>query len=226
MADQWAADLAFRCPATTQGEWHSAAHRPTYEYEFDHAIPGQEAQGAVHSSDLPYVFGYFPKTGNIAGSFTEIDYKLAQLMETYWTNFAKMGNPNSSGVPPWPRFGDAQAYIRFTEEGQVEDAAGVRRRQCDVYPGIGGGAHETASISRAGRRASASGFRRWAGKVHAALPLMGRFGGRICGLTEASAEWNHPAIPRPAFPASSSSPASRLAKTQAADHATNFAAER
>ena len=31
-ADQWAADLVFRCPATAQGGWHNAAHHPTYEY--------------------------------------------------------------------------------------------------------------------------------------------------------------------------------------------------
>jgi carboxylesterase type B len=70
-ADPWAADLAFRCPATAQGGWHNAAHHPIYEYEFAHAIPGQEAQGAVHGSDLPYVFGYFPKWGNIAGQFAD-----------------------------------------------------------------------------------------------------------------------------------------------------------
>jgi len=133
VADQWAADVAFRCPATTQGGWHSGAHHPTYEYEFDHAIPGQEAQGAVHSSDLPYVFGYFPKEGNIAGKFGETDFKLADLMETYWTNFAKTGNPNSSNVPDWPQFGEAQTFIQFTQDGTVKKAAGLRSVQCAVY---------------------------------------------------------------------------------------------
>jgi para-nitrobenzyl esterase len=133
VADQWAADVAFRCPATTQGAWHTAAHHPTYEYEFDHAIPGQEAQGAVHSSDLPYVFGYFPKEGNIAGNFGETDFKLADLIATYWTNFARTGNPNSSSVPKWPLFGEAQALIQFTQDGSVVKAAGLRAAQCTVY---------------------------------------------------------------------------------------------
>jgi para-nitrobenzyl esterase len=131
--DQWPADLIFRCPATTQAQWHNAARHPTYEYEFDHAIPGQEAQGAVHSSDLPYVFGSFPKTGNLAGNAGVIDYKISDLIETYWTNFAKTGDPNSSGVPNWPQFGESQAFIQFTQDGKVVNAAGLRATQCNAY---------------------------------------------------------------------------------------------
>ncbi len=131
--DQWFADLVFRCPSTTEAAWHVAAHHPVYEYEFQHAIPGQEAQGAVHSADLPYVFGYFPKQGNISGNFGEIDVKLADLIETYWTNFAKTGDPNSSGVPKWPEFDGSQAYIEFMQDGRVASATGLRRAHCDLY---------------------------------------------------------------------------------------------
>jgi para-nitrobenzyl esterase len=131
-ADQWAADALFRCPSTTEAAWHYAAHHPTYEYEFEHAIPGQEAEGAVHSADLPYVFGFFPKSGNIAGKFGEIDTKLADLMETYWTNFAKTGNPNADKLPAWPQFGDSRTYLIFKQDGSVTTAAGLRSRQCDV----------------------------------------------------------------------------------------------
>jgi para-nitrobenzyl esterase len=126
VGDQWAADLVFRCPATAQGNWHTAAHHPTYEYEFDHAIPGQEAQGAVHGAELPYVFGAFPKSA-------ETDYKLADLTETYWTNFAKTGNPNSNGLPDWPEFGSSGTYIQFTQDGKVANAKGLRGPACKVY---------------------------------------------------------------------------------------------
>jgi para-nitrobenzyl esterase len=133
-ADQWFADLLFRCPVTTQAAWHSAAHQATYEYEFAHAIPGQEAAGAVHSSDLPYVFGFYPRAGNISGTFGEIDYKLANLMETYWTNFARNGNPNAGTLPHWPEFGGSQDFIKFTQDGHVvASAEGLRRPQCDLY---------------------------------------------------------------------------------------------
>jgi len=132
-ADQWSADMIFRCPSVTQAAWHVAAHNPTWEYEFNHAIPGQEAQGAVHSADLPYVFGFFPKTGNIAGNFTDVDKKLADLMETYWTNFAKTGNPNSSGLPNWPQQGSNGTYIQFQQDGNVESASALRPTQCGVY---------------------------------------------------------------------------------------------
>ena len=132
-ADQWAADLMIRCPATAQGGWHNAAHHPTYEYEFAHAIPGREVQGAVHGSELPYVFGYYPKGGNIAGKFTDGDIQLSDLMESYWTNFAKTGNPNSAGLPDWPQFGVERKFIRFAQDGKVVPMASLRDGPCGVY---------------------------------------------------------------------------------------------
>jgi para-nitrobenzyl esterase len=134
VADQLAADSFFRCPVTTQAGWHAAAHHLTYQYQFSRAIPGHEAEGAMHSGDLPYVFGYFPKTGNLTGSFGEVDRKLADLMETYWTNFAKTGNPNGGTLPNWPEFDGTQAFLEFTQEGTaVANSGPLRKSQCDLY---------------------------------------------------------------------------------------------
>nr|AYC79498.1 carboxylesterase family protein [uncultured bacterium] len=130
-ADQWTADMIFRCPAVTQATWHAAAGNPTWEYEFNHAIPGQKA--AVHSADLPYVFGYFPTWGNISGKFSDADKKLAELMGNYWTNFAKTGNPNAPGLPNWPQQAATGTYIQFQQGGSVETATGLRSTQCNLY---------------------------------------------------------------------------------------------
>jgi para-nitrobenzyl esterase len=132
-SDQWAADLILRCPATAQGGWHNAAHHPTYEYEFAHAVPGQEARGAVHGAELPFVFGYFPRGGGVTGNSANTDLQLSELMESYWTNFARTGNPNSAGLPEWPAFGDERKYIQFAQDGKVVPLASLRDGQCGVY---------------------------------------------------------------------------------------------
>ena len=34
-------------------------------------------------------------------------------MATYWTNFAKRGDPNGQGVPTWPTFSDANPAVMY-----------------------------------------------------------------------------------------------------------------
>ena len=138
-ADQWAADIAFHCPCAAQAQWHSAAQHPAYLYQFDHPIPGQEAQGAVHSGELPYVFGYFPKAGNIAGNFTDADFKLADLVETYWTNFARTGDPNGAGVARWEPLHEGAGYLEFGLDGKPAfRSQALRPAQCSVYRAVVG----------------------------------------------------------------------------------------
>jgi para-nitrobenzyl esterase len=133
-AGQWAADTVFHCPVVVEATWQLAARQPIYVYQFDHPIPGQEALGAVHSGELPYVFGNFPKSGNISGKFTEVDVRLADLMQTYWTNFAKTGSPNSPDVPKWPHLNEAGGYLEFMLDGHAEArSTHLRGPQCALY---------------------------------------------------------------------------------------------
>jgi len=133
-ADQWSADTRFRCPATTQAGWHAAAKHPTFVYQFDRAIPGHEAEGARHSGELAYVFGAFPRAGNIGGNYGQADSRLAYQIETYWTNFMKTGNPNAADLPHWPEFNAAQKYLEFTEDCNAVASAGPQRpAQCELY---------------------------------------------------------------------------------------------
>lgn len=59
--------------------------------------------------------------------------QLSGLIESYWTNFAKTGNPNSAGLPEWPQFGVERKYIRFAQDGKVVPLASLRDGPCGVY---------------------------------------------------------------------------------------------
>jgi para-nitrobenzyl esterase len=123
---QFGVDIAFRCPAVTVAGWHSATGTPTYEYEFTHAFPESKI-GASHSGELRYVFGNFPAQP------TDQERKISEGMETYWTNFARTGDPNGNGLPVWPKFDTrARRYIEFTDNGPVPKEA-LRQEFCDLF---------------------------------------------------------------------------------------------
>jgi para-nitrobenzyl esterase len=53
------------------------------------------------------------------------DNELSALMMSYWTNFARNGNPNGAGLPPWPVYeGPGTQVMRFGSPGgaALEDA--------------------------------------------------------------------------------------------------------
>lgn len=95
--------------------WQKTASSPFYTYLWDHAPPGQD-QGAFHQSEIMYALNALYATAN-QFPFTDYDYYVADVMSTYWANFAKTGNPNTgdSGVEvaTWePMKGDALRVFR------------------------------------------------------------------------------------------------------------------
>jgi para-nitrobenzyl esterase len=77
-------------------------------YRFDRSIPGKgEAElGAFHSLEVPYVFGSLADPAWQWLPSTTDDAALSNLLQTYWTNFAKSGDPNAQGLPNWPAWSD------------------------------------------------------------------------------------------------------------------------
>ena len=79
--------------------------KPAYCYLFTHFIPGIDdpsstCYGAFHTGECWYIFNTLERCWRLP-LFTEADYKLADMMSTYWTNFARTGDPNGEGVPEW-----------------------------------------------------------------------------------------------------------------------------
>lgn len=117
-------DTTFACNGLLQVGWLSR-HVKTYAYEFndpnapelfvDPAIvdyppdPGHFPFASAHASEIQYLFKTFNVKKTVA-HYVPLDktqQKLSHQMVTYWTQFAKTGNPSpssGSGAPFWPAF--------------------------------------------------------------------------------------------------------------------------
>ncbi len=62
--------------------------------------PPPPATGAVHSAEIEYALGNLPT--NRVYDWQPEDYEVSTIMEMFFANFIKTGNPNGLGVPHWP----------------------------------------------------------------------------------------------------------------------------
>jgi para-nitrobenzyl esterase len=134
--EQWAGDTGFRCDSVLQALWHASAGHAAYQYEFSRTAPGRKAVGAIHGAELWYVFGTLALGAAPAGPRPEYavqDRAISEAMQTYWTNFAKRGDPNDGALPRWPKFdSSSRSYLQFADSGP-RAAEGLRRPFCDLY---------------------------------------------------------------------------------------------
>jgi len=82
-----------------------------YTYFFDRATPWPEHPefGAHHTGEIPYVFGTLGEL--IDRRPDEVDYRISEMVSSYWANFATAGDPNGDGLPEWPAFDAAAGSI-------------------------------------------------------------------------------------------------------------------
>lgn len=64
------------------------------------AVKMPAATGAVHSAEIEYALGNLPT--NRVYDWQPEDYKVSEIMQAFFANFIKTGNPNGLGVPNWP----------------------------------------------------------------------------------------------------------------------------
>lgn len=73
--------------------------QPVYRYYYEQPRPGSE--GAAHSAEIEYAMGNLDR--NKVYQWTAEDRKVSTIMQGYFINFIKTGNPNGKGLPKWEK---------------------------------------------------------------------------------------------------------------------------
>ena len=110
---------------------HARAGSPSFVYLFSRVLDQHVGDffGAAHGATTRYVFGTLDgaallETADRPGKFgyrvVDSDRRYADLIRSYWVQFAKTGDPNGEGLPGWPAVSpDNDLMLEFAQHAPV-----------------------------------------------------------------------------------------------------------
>ncbi|XP_041750998.2 neuroligin-3 isoform X4 [Coregonus clupeaformis] len=131
-------------PSVVTADLHARYGSPTYFYAFYHhcqSLMKPVWSDSAHGDEVPYVFG-IPMVGAtdlFPCNFSRNDIMLSAVVMTYWTNFAKSGDPNKP-VPQDTKFIHTKAnrfeevaWSKYNPHDQLYLHIGLKPRIRDHY---------------------------------------------------------------------------------------------
>lgn len=127
-------DKVWAEPARFTANAFASKSIPVYTYLFSYvpqSMKDRMKYGAAHGSEIPFVFGNLIERNGV--SFDEKDKEVSKMLNAYWVNFAKTGNPNGKDLPLWSLYDKTKNEIfELNQEGSAETVSDYRKARLDV----------------------------------------------------------------------------------------------
>jgi para-nitrobenzyl esterase len=115
--------------------WAGFSKSKAYFYRFSHVPadkPGFPNYGAFHTSEVPFALHTLHLWKR---PWRAVDLKIEEVMNDYWVNFVKTGNPNSEGLPEWEAYEKSSGEVLEIGD-QVRLEQGIYKNELNFLGGI------------------------------------------------------------------------------------------
>jgi para-nitrobenzyl esterase len=136
LAQEIFGDALFASAAQGLADYELKAGQPAYVYRFEYVRETDRAtkSGVDHGGEVPYVFGLHgmlinPAFSGLIKGVTDNDRAVVAMIQNYWTNFAKTGDPNGQGLPAWAPASAAATKTLVVGNDGTRTVDGFRRAQ-------------------------------------------------------------------------------------------------
>lgn len=113
-----------------------SAKAPVWRYLYTHTIETDPSLAQVRASHIleePLLWG--PQVFGPGFVLSPAERVLSDRMIGYWTNFAKTGNPNATGLPNWPSY-NASTEPTATIDDSIGTITNYHDQQCTFLDGV------------------------------------------------------------------------------------------
>jgi para-nitrobenzyl esterase len=127
-------DKVWAEPARFTASIFAAKGDPSYIFLFSYVPAGMKERmrfGPGHGTDISFAFDNLraPNGATVAPG----DKEVARMMNAYWVNFTKTGNPNGKGLPKWPVYNAKKNRILDIQpDGKPVGKPDPRKARLDV----------------------------------------------------------------------------------------------